>query len=814
MEEEVGGMDEIMKAGAGLHAYDISPPMNARLIILIVGAAAFCAPVTTASAALPKAVMPFFNEHCFECHDDSVAKGGLDLTVLDFDLTKGSSFEMWQRIQQRVADGEMPPEKKPRPDAKSAKTFVAAVREPLLEQDRRDIAKHGRVLTRRLTRVEYENTLHDLLGIDIPVWDLLPEDPKAHGFETVADAQQLSHHQLARYLDVADIALDDAFTRALGKEKPYSKFISPKDTTINGLGNYRGPENRDGKSISWPITTQFFGRMGATTVPSEGWYRITLKDVHGINPGEDGAVWGTLRSGACSSAEPMLYMVGLVEATKKPRDLVFEAWIRDGHRLELKPNDAELKRAPSGARGGNVSFKGRNLEKEGYSGIAHRGIQMDRIHPYADRDAVRRNLFGDTTLEQVKKDPKGSVRRMVGRFARRAFRRPVADEQLAPYLGIAAASLKAGEPAQEALRAAYRAILCSPRFLTFLEKPGPLDDHAIASRMSYALWVSMPDWELTKLANEKKLRDPKVLKNQIDRMLNHPKAERFIASFTDQWLKLSEISFTTPDPRQFRTFDAVLQESMVGETRSYLAELIARNLGVDHLVDSDFTFLNGRLARHYRIKAGLRPGEGLQKVSLSKAGDKIRGGFATQGAILKVTADGTHTSPVVRGVFINERLLGAHIPAPPPGVPAIEPDIRGAKSIRDQLDKHRNNESCASCHQTIDPPGFALENLDPVGAWRTKYGIGGKGAPVDPSGKTPDGEAFADLVAWKKIYSRRDVSLAVGFLEKILTYGTGAAPRFSDEETLAKLARGTESENFGVRSLIAAALTSDIFLSK
>lgn len=762
-----------------------------------------------AAAALPQPIATFLDQHCIECHDADVSKGDLDLDALDFDLTDPHAFQSWQKVFERVRDGEMPPKKKPQPEAADKDAFLAGLKTPLVKVESDYLAANGRVRSRRLTRTEYENTLHDLLGIDIPLKTLLPEDRASYGFETVADGQQMSQHLLARYLDVADIALTEAFDRAMKPEKPFQRQLTPQDLAKKGGGNYRGPDLRDGKSISWPIRLQFFGRMPATTVRDDGWYRITLRDVHAINPGADGVVWGTLRSGECSSAAPMLYLVGLVEATAKPRDMVFEAWIQGGHMLELKPNDNTLKTAPSGATGGNVSFVGRDLAKLGFEGIANRGIDIERIHPTSDRDAVVKRLFDDMGPDAIKPE---NLDRLVTRFARRAFRRPITDEQITPYREIARKSLADGDPLSEALRVAYRAILCSPRFLTFIEEPGPLDDHAIASRLSYALWVSMPDYPLIQLANEKKLRDPKVLTEQVDRLLAHPKAQRFIDSFTDQWLKLKEIDFTTPDTRQYPQFDVVVQESMAQETRAYFAELIRKDLSVTNLVDSDFAFLNERLARHYQTTQPVKAGEGLQKVSL-KAEDR-RGGFITQGAVLKVTADGTSTSPVVRGVFINERILGEHIPPPPPGVPAIEPDIRGATSIRDQLEKHRDNESCASCHQTIDPPGFVLENFDPVGVWRTGYGKGGRGAKVDPSGSTPDGSDFADLTAWKHIYTQRADQLARGFATHFLTYATGGPLRLSNETALEQAVSSAAANDHGMRSLIRAAVKSEIFLNK
>ena len=769
-----------------------------------------------AAGELPEPLISFLDSHCVECHDAEVSKGDLNLLDLAFEPGKPDNFKVWQRVVERVESGEMPPEKKPRPDHDKSEAFLAGLREPLIATDRADILEKGRVHTRRLTRLEYQHSLHDLLGIDIPLTGLLPEDPLSNGFETVASGQQLSYHQLSRYLDVADLALGEAFRRVLEGDESYHQFITPADLQKNGSGNYRGPDLRDGKSISWPLRLQFFGRMRPTAVPESGWYRITLKGVEAINPDRGGTVWGTLRSGKGESDAPLLFMIGLVEATTKPRDMVFEAWMEKGHLLELKPNDAELKVPGSGASGGNVSFKGRNLEKEGYSGIANRGIEIERIYPIADRATVRRPIFGEKPKDgsEWDADPIAAVEQNISRFARRAFRCPQTPEKIEPYTSLARATLKEGGSVPDALKTAYRAILCSPRFLTLVEAPGELDDFAIAARLSYALWVSSPDWNLLQLAYEGKLRKPEVLSAEISRLLAHQKAERFVESFTDQWLNLKQIDFTAPDPRQFKSFDPVLQESFLLETRGYFADLIHNDRSISNLVDSDHVFVNGRLARHYDLELPVKPGGGVQRVSLPAQSNSVRGGLVTQGAILKVTADGTHTSPVVRGVFVNERILGVHIPPPPPGIPAIEPDIRGATSIRDQLEKHRDSETCASCHQTIDPPGFALENFNPIGGWRTNYGEGGKGVIIDATGRTPDGIGFDKIDSWKSIYRDRKEDLARGFVRQFLTYATGSSPRFSDQAHLDAIVAQAEANDYGFRSLIVAALSSPIFLEK
>ncbi|MEM0895785.1 MAG: DUF1592 domain-containing protein [Verrucomicrobiota bacterium] len=764
-------------------------------------------------AAPPRSLDVFLDRHCLDCHDGEVSKADLNLADLEFDLNDRAKFKTWQRVFERVRDGEMPPANKKRPDANELAELLPALKDPLLAADKIDVEEKGRVRSRRLTRQEYEHTLHDLLGIDLPVKDLLPEDPASHGFETVADVQQLSHYQLARYLDVADQALSEAFDRALHGDDTYEAEYAPSQLSRgSGRRNYRGPETRDGESISWPLFyVQFYGRMRSIRVPEDGWYRITLRDVRAVNPVTRGTVWGTLQSGAGASADPMLYDIGIVEATETPQDLHYDAWLRQRHTLILTPNDRTLRMPRTQSGRPDTATYQRRYEEQGYSGIAHRGIRIERIHPSGESAEVRQRLLGDLNLEAAKNDPKAALNQMITRFAHRAFRRPAIEAQVAPYRDIAEAALAEGESFEEALRGAYIAILCSPRFLTFTEKTGQLDDYALASRLSYALWVSMPDGKLMQAASEGALRNPKALDAHINRMLSDAKFERFINSYSDQWLKLNEIGFTNPDRRRFRTFDPVVQESMLQETRAFLREMIQSDRRAADLVDADFVFWNDRLARHYEVDAKLEPGQGLQKVSLQEK--NVRGGLLTQGAILKVTADGSVTSPIIRGVFVNERILGKHLAPPPPGIPAIEPDIRGAVSIRDQLDKHSSSQTCFSCHKTIDPPGLALENFDPVGRWRTRYG-GGRGAAVDPAGATPEGDPFADILAWKKIYAQRDEQLARAFTKQFLTYATGASIRFSDHAAVDEIVEDSTSSDYGLQTLMKASLASPIFTHK
>ena len=792
---------------------------------LLAGAPSLCAqsPPALNETEVHARLDPFLSEYCYGCHDDDLKKGDLDLFSTSFDLSHPETFATWQRVWERVREGEMPPrDRKKQPGEAESAAFLQALEKPLKVIDRADRANAGRVHVRRLTRQEYQNTLQDLLGIDLPLADILPEEPVTDGFETVADGQQFSHHHMARYLEAADVALEEAFRRATeGDGAAFKKVLSPQEIcSAQGAGNFRGPQLRDGKAISWAMSIQFSGRIMKTAVPESGTYRVTIHNLRAINPGPDGVVWGAARGGSNLSNEPVLHYLSTLEATTQPQTHSFTGWMEQGHCLQIKPLEGAIKRAATGGPNGNISYQGRDLQKQGFQGLAMDKITIERIHPNGSEDKVRRVLLDGIRFSkgklapQAKTTPDAALEQLLRRFARQVFRRPATSEQLAPYLALARARLADGVLLQDALKDGYRALLCSPRFLTFADPVGPLDSHSLAARLSYTLWNSLPDAPLAALADQGKLTDPKVYRGEVARLLAHPRAERFITGFTDQWLDLRAINFTSPDQRLFRKYDPVVQDSLLAETRSFFRELIRNDLSVTHFIQSDFAMLNGRLRRHYKLPETIKttPGNGIEKVSLGPG--HPRGGLITQGSVLKVTADGTTTSPILRGIWVNERLLGRHVPPPPPGIPAVEPDIRGAVSIRDQLDKHRSEESCASCHAKIDPAGFALEVFDPVGVFRTAYGPKKTSAKVDPSGVTPDGTPFAGLREWKAHYLKQPERMAAAFAQHFLTYATGAPLRFSDRLEVEALVEEVGKKGHGVRSLIEACLESPVFLSK
>jgi hypothetical protein len=592
--------------------------------------------------------------------------------------------------------------------------------------------------------------------------------------------------------------------------------------------------------VAWSCTVAFHGRMPPTKVPESGWYRVSLR-VSAVNPPADGEVWCSVRSGVCFAIAPILHWVGSFAATQQEREYTFETWIQQGHMLEVRPHDSALKRGRFG-----TTVPTEEAERTGIPGVAIKFVGLERIHRGLPQAAQRERLFANVKLTLAPSPvsantgratnrrgaaptrsnrsyhadsatPREDAARLVRDFASRAFRMPLAESDVAPYVALAHSELAAGANLLDAVHGAFRAVLSSPRFLYLEEPVGPLSAHALAARLSYFLWSTTPDDELRALADNGRIMEASVMRAQVERMLRHPKSAAFVESFTNQWLNLAEIDFTMPDAKLYPDFDEVLKHAMLEETRGFFRELLQRDLGVAHLVDSSFTLINSRLARHYRV---LWPGgEGVQRVALRT--EDHRGGLITHGSVLKVTANGTSTSPVIRGVWMLERIMGIDVPPVPASVPALEPDIRGAKTIREQLDKHRNVASCAVCHVKIDPPGFALESFDVTGAWRDRYRImkeGGKGfdtgAAVDPSYQLADGRTFANIDEFKRLLLEDKDQLARNLASQLVTYATGARISFADRAVIEEIVTATRPNHHGVRSLVHAIVMSSLFQNK
>jgi hypothetical protein len=452
----------------------------------------------------------------------------------------------------------------------------------------------------------------------------------------------------------------------------------------------------------------------------------------------------------------------------------------------------------------------------------------------ANRGAAGRGrggrALGSTRVDVTPSNP-ADAERLLRNFMQAAYRRPPEERDVQRFLALIRQREQAGLGFAAAMLAGYTAVLSSPEFVYLDEKPGPLDDHALATRLSLFLWNSGPDAALRQRASRGELRQPEILRAETERLLRDPKADRFVESFLNYWLELRRIEETTPSNILYPDYylDDMLTEAALAETRLFFGELLQKNLPARLVVDSDFTFVNEHLAQHY----GLPGVEGVAMRRITLPANSARGGLMTHASVLKVTANGTTTSPVLRGKWVSERILGVELPPPPASVPAVEPDIRGAVTIRQQLARHSADESCAMCHRKIDPPGFALESFDVMGAWRDRYraeskdqlpeyGFGKNGwaydfflaLPVDPSGALNDGRAFRDVRDLKRHLLADETQLARNLARQLSVYATGSPVHFSDRAAIEQIVQQTRAGSHGVRDLVHAVIQSELFRKK
>ncbi len=410
----------------------------------------------------------------------------------------------------------------------------------------------------------------------------------------------------------------------------------------------------------------------------------------------------------------------------------------------------------------------------------------------------------------VSSAPLDDAQTLLVRFMERAYRRRVVAEEARPFVDLVRQGLDRHATLEESLRGAYKAILCSPSFLFLPDDNGQPDCTALASRLSYFLWGSPPDDELTARGLDGSLQQTEVLRAQTERMLRDPKSRRFIEDFAGQWLKLRRITATSPDKDLYPLAELesdvapYLIDSMVAESREFFATMLRDNLSVTNIVQSDFVMVNDIMARRYGLPAV--SGSAMRPVAVSTGSH--RGGILTQASVLKISANGTTTSPVTRGAWVMTNLLGRQPPPPPPNVPAIDPDVRGTTTIRERLAQHRAAAQCAACHAQFDPAGFAMENFDVIGGWRERYGVitdkglNLEGPPVDASAELADGRAFHDVDELKSLLLADERQLALGLGLKLMPYATGRAPSTADRSELDEIVARAKDQRYGLRSLV------------
>jgi hypothetical protein len=788
---------------------------------------------TAEAAGFFDGVAPLVDRSCIRCHGNRTATP-LSITRLSHDLTDARTFRTWQRIHDRIANGEMPPPEAPKPEAELIEAALASLRGALVEAN---LAARGgqRVPLRRLTRLEYAYTIQDLLAIDEPVAvelsQSLPAEADSGGFDTVAANQSMSPLHVRSYLEVADRALDEAIK--IGPRPPTGRReIAYADSTyltymskaeILGGGITKMLDDAAVMFVDGGSTYLMHSETEGYNVPYAGRYRATIE---GWAYQPRGPVTLTVYRGskqaAAASLDELIASFDLVGET--PRTVQFETFLRPGDLLAPSLAEAD----PPPGEYFDYYSPDRNVESYKGEGIALRSLVIEgplfeSWPPPSTRKLLAGVDFDDAGDVVLTKAPYEHVVDVVAEFGPRAFRRPLAEDELEAYASLARPLLENGRPFVEAVRIPLRAILSAPPFLFQTGDPGRLDHYALASRLSYFLWRSLPDDRLLAHAADGSLSDPEVFAAQVERLLDDPRSERFVHDFAGQAFRLYEMKATNPDSGLYPEYDDRLGQAMARETQLFLAELIAGDHGVGSLIDADFTFLNRRLADHYGI-AGV-DGQHMRKVALPP--DSVRGGLIAQASIHKITANGTITSPIPRGNFVLANLLGQPAPPPPESVEALEPDTRGAVTIREQLAKHRNEPVCNSCHRVIDPPGFALESFDVIGGFRTNYRAAGgegttpdgfvypmpykQGPPVDASGVTADGEAFAGIEEYKELLARDVEQVARHLVSQLLVYSTGAEVEFADRDGVEDVVAKLREDGYPFRTMIHEVTKSDLF---
>ena len=782
---------------------------------------------SAARAAIPS-IEPFLEQHCTECHDSDVKKGGLDLTALSTDGSDAAALKKWVRVFDQVMAEEMPPKKKKRPDETEARNFLAALGGDLVEKFN---ARKGTVL-RRLNRREYQNTINDLLGVRVNVIDALPEDGRAHGFDNIGEALSISGIQMQRYMEAAEMALNAAL------------FAQEKPETTRQTATLEGDRNKEFIGKQWlkrddgALVVFNEGGYPSTVIPNlrakaAGNYKVRVK---GYGYQVDEPVVFALRTGSFNFRNTDTRTHSFHELpVGKPGTVEIELYLPQGHGLWVSPQGLHGPDGHSAVKDGPDKYPGQ--------GLALMSVELEGPFVTEWPPRGQKALLGDAKLRELtpekpwmrgkygykpgftadSADPAGHARRLLPAFVRSAFRRAVTADEVEPYVKLFDTEYAEGKDFLVAMRTAAVAALCSPEFLYLKEPAGKLNDAQLASRLSYFLTRSAPDTTLLTAM----LTDPAVRRAQTERLLKAGTIERFVTDFTDGWLNLRDIEFTTPDKQLYPEFDELLQDSMLRETRGFFTELIQQNLSLTNIIHSDFAMLNARLAEHY----GIDGVSGLQLRKVKLPADSKRGGILTQASVLKVSANGTNTSPVIRGIWIMDRILGMDPPPPPPGVPGVEPDIRGATTLREQLAKHSTMESCHACHRVIDPPGFALENYDVIGGWRDRFRSLGEGErvdlkvegrrvryklgpPVDAAGELSRGEKFGNLADLQQLFLKRQDDVARAIVTKLLTFATGREMAFTDRSEIDKLVAQSKAHGHGMRDLILAVTASNIFASK
>ncbi len=793
------------------------------LLILATSTSVFAEP------SFDKDLKPFLEKHCVRCHNAKVQEGDFRFDILSKDIGLKDTPQ-WAEVMERISSGEMPPEgEKMRPRANESASIVEWLAARIREGEATRMARRERVTYNRLSREEYVNTIQDLIGVHYDAEDPggLLEDPDWKGFERLGSVLTLSATHIDKYINAADVVLDEAFpeqkiepleaaTRAvnLRPDHPHYEFFAEEGLLdkvryelVTSGEMFRGSNPyRNGLKFPGPGIYEFTYQVSGLTPPNGPPPRMQVYEwkldrvlfEQDINAPEDKPTKVTFRAHIPSDRAPSIHVINLTGEPRHPRSTAHS---------RIPFVSTKYERAP---------WQMKITDQQGQPRVPV--LIIDSI-------AIRGPII--TEQEQQRRDeymPSGegtvaSARSGLAAMAKRAFRRPLEVGELDTYVNIVEGEMATGVSFKDAMKTAMAAILCSKSFLFIGEGDEnadrqTLNDWEIASRLSYLLWSTMPDDQLFELAEQGKLRDKEQRRIQVARMLADPRAKRFSNSFASQWLHLRKVGMFPPDKKIYPHYDAHLEQSMVQETIEYFHQVLHQGLSLQEFLDSNWTMVNPRLARFYGIPNITE--DRFQKVAIDRKTD--RGGILTHASILSLTSDGTRHRPVHRGAWVSEVILGKTPPPPPANVDPIEPNpVDSPKAtLRMKLAAHIHHASCAACHRKIDPLGFAFENFNAIGEWRTHEVVEGTGADplVDPSGEFSDGRKFQNASEFKQQLLADIDQFNETFVEKLATYGLRRAMTIDDRDELADIANACRESNYRVRDIVEAFVLSDLFTKR
>ncbi len=806
-----------------------SPPLLALLLVSALAGAPLGAESAEdlerlakgAAATYEHDIQPLLARSCAACHGADKQKADIDFSHYQKGEAALAARPLWKQVREQLATGLMPPPKeKQQPSAVERAAILAWIR-TLRTLDAPD---PGRVTARRLNRAEYDNTLRDLLGLDAKPAAEFPLDDVGSGFDNNGDVLSVSPLLMEKYLVAADTLLDKV---VVDDQLSMSLYGVELAATVDGKAEAGKPveaaaAQRESTPESREARRRVFtgaGEVATTfTAPKEGRYTIKVRAGAEAAGGEpvalavkvDGQLVGEARVNAGLRSPTSYSVTTPLSAGARTLTVIYM-------NPESEAKTAPAPAAPTPATTAKPAKPASAAAKP--KAVKERALAIDGIDivgpPAGPPTELHKRLFVAAPGKDL--DRKSAARRIAERFAARAFRRPASDEQVERLLRVFALADAQGEVFSESVKLMLKAALISPEFFFRIEDDHPadaagvypVDDWELATRLSYFLWSTMPDEELFAQAKAGTLHQPAVLEAQVRRMLKDAKSRALVDDFAGQWLQLRNVFTATPDAKAFPGFTKEIRAAMYDEGALFFDAVLHEDRSVLEFIDSDWTFLNARLARFYGIAGVDSPT--MRKVQLS---DPNRGGVITLGALLTVTSTPVRTSPVKRGRWILEEILGTPPPAPPAAVPPLEDQVRHdggkAQSMRQLLAHHREDPGCASCHVVMDAIGFGFENFDAVGRWRDQDAAGA----IDSAGELPGGRRFSGPAQLKKLFLERKDDFVRVLAGRLLTYALGRSLADPDEAVLDRIAAAVAADGYRMSRLVVEVARSYPFLNR